>query len=398
MRNIICAALSVLLLHACIEPYQPEVGPYESTLVVDGIFTDIDTATIILSRSYAYNDRLPELISHASVIIEDDQGQRINLAETSPGKYQNDPAVFQGQPGRGYRLLIITPDGNQFESDWEVLKPAPPVTEVSYEYQEFIPDNPDRRPIPGIQLYLSTRDNENNTRYYRWEFVETYQFGLRFPPYVSVQFGNPPGRGNDQIFEIPFEEFEGFNCWKTEYSTRLLIGTTENLTEDAIEKIPIHYFTNETSRLYSRYSFFIKQYAISEDNYRYLKKLEEINQTTGSLFDPIPNEVFGNIRSSDGKNIPVLGYFSVAGLDTLRTFILRQDMPVGFRAPLGPECENDTISLDYRMLYDGVRYGDKVLMDYYYDMFGNRVGFILTQPSCASCAVSGAANRRPLFW
>ena len=42
---------------------------------------------------------------------------------------------------------------------------------------------------------------------------------------------------------------------------------------------------------------------------KHLDKIAEINQTSGGLFDAIPNEVFGNIKSSDGNENSGFGIF-----------------------------------------------------------------------------------------
>lgn len=399
MKKSIYFLLLALSVYSCVEVYEPEVGEYDSTLVVDGIFTDgTDTSSVSLSRSYAYSGGEPEMITGATVIIENEQGDRTTLKESSPGKYQNDPAVFTGQPGVQYRLLVTTPDGHQFASDWERMKAAPPVGDMYYEYEEREPDDPDLNVFKGIQIYLNTGDPENNTRYYRWQYEETYRYGLTYPSVIGVKFGDPPARGRDTVFNIPFTEYEGFKCWKTEESTKILTASTENYSEDLIEAYPIIYVNNRTPRLYQRYSLLVKQFAISQDYYKFLKTIEETNQTTGSLFDPIPSEVFGNIHSTDDRDIPVLGYFAVAGSSSKRYFVDRADLPLGLNPPYGPSCTVDTIPLRFSDLYNEVRYSSKVLFDYTYNLFGDPNGYQVTDPKCARCAASGATNVEPEFW
>lgn len=400
MRYIGHMTIAVMILSACLEPYVPEVGQYDSTLVVDGTFTDgtEDTSIVILSRSYGYTEGEPEYLSGAQVIIEDDQGNQNTLEEREPGKYYNYPEVFPGIPGRSYRVLITVPGGNQFESSWESLKPSPPIKDIFFESDIRDVDDPDKRPRKGLQIMLSTEDPENNTHFYRWEFVETYQYGLTYPPVFRVEFGKQPGEGDDMVFFIPPAEWEGTRCWKTTSSTRFYAASTENLTRDAVERYPLLFVDTQTPRLYHRFSLLIKQYAISKEYYEFLRTVEATNQTTGSLFDPIPNEVFGNIRASDGSRIPVLGYFSVAGITSTRYFIERDDIPEDFFPPYGPRCANDTTELDFRDLYGFVATGNRTLYDYLYDDFGNRIGFVITPITCASCAASGATNKQPDFW
>lgn len=380
---------------ACIEPYEPEVGEYERTLVVDGIMTDgASPFKIQLSRSFPYSSEENPAIANAQVFIETEQGEKIRLAETNPGIYENDPSVFKGETGKSYRLLITTPEGNQFESDWQQLKPSPSF-DLAVAYQEKL--NSNNEVELGAQINLSTADGENNTRFYRWEFEETYEYLLLYPPRIEVKFGNRPGNGLDEILDIPPSDFEGYTCWQTADSKNIMIATTENLAQDVIQDFPLHYIDARTSRLYRRYSILVKQYALSEDYFDYLKKVEEVNETTGSLFDPIPNEFFGNITSSDGRDLPVLGYFAIAGIQEKRIFIERADLPVGLAAPYGPFCASDTLSLNFKTLYQELNKGN-YLYDYNYTPFGDIIGYLVTKPSCAKCEASNASNIRPDFW
>ncbi|MCB0633749.1 MAG: DUF4249 domain-containing protein, partial [Lewinella sp.] len=331
IKHIVIVVLA-LVLYSCVEPFEPEVGAYESTLVVDGLFTNsADTSSVILSRSYAYSERKGEAVQGATVVIEDDQGQMNEMKESSPGVYQNDPAAFSGEVGRSYRLRITTLDGQQFESSWELMKPAPPVGEIYFEYKERLQNEVGKPPIPGIQIYLDSDDPEQKTRYYRWEFEETYEFHLKHHPVIEVIFGSNPGFGGDRIEYVSPGPNGGFRCWKHETSTRIMIASSENLTEDAVVAFPINYVDITTYRLYRKYSLLVKQYAISKGYYDHLRKVLEVNETTGSLFDPIPNETLGNIHSSDGRDIPVLGYFSAAGVDTSRFFIDNTELPFDAR-------------------------------------------------------------------
>lgn len=399
MKRIIYAVLLAFCVWTCVEPFEPEVGTYDSTLVVDGVFSNSEAPSkVYLSRSFGYEAIEAPVITGAEVMIEDDLGNSFTLEETQEGTYETNPALFSGQVGRSYRLLIRTPDGNRFASDWEVMKAAPSIESIEAEYAEKEQNDPLFGPVVGLQLYLSTKDTEKNTRYYRWEFEETYEYALRHPPFIKVEFGSSPGQGNDEILTIQGDEFEGFRCWKTEESRQILVATTDNLTEDVIADFPLHFVSNRTPRLFRRYSILVKQYAISKRNFEFLDKVKELNQTTGSLFDPIPNEVFGNISSTDGKNIPVLGYFSVAGVSTKRAFFDREDTPFNTIPPRGPACLNDTIPLSFGTLHSKLNFAGWELYDYHVNDFDQIIGYLLSRPPCTRCSGNNATNIEPDFW
>ncbi len=384
----------------CIEPFEPEIPEYDKTLVVDGLFTDGDTPSrVTLSNSFGFDEDAPSFVSGALVIIEDDMGGSTTLDEVEEGIYETDPLQYMGQEGTSYRLLVSTPAGDRFESSWEFLQGSPPIEQLDYEFIEIEQNDPTEPPVFGAQIRLDTRDEEGGATFFSWDFEEIYEFELPHAPRIRAEFGSPPGRGSDFIFEISNEEFEGLRCWKTEKSRQLLIASTENQTESVIQDFDIKFIDNSTPRLFIRYSILVNQYAISKEYYDNIRKIFEVNQTTGSLFDPIPNEIFGNITNVTNEGAPVLGYFGVAGKSQKRIFINREDAPDGFGATRGPSCELQTIPLNFISLFDQIERGPFVLQDYARDLlFGNPVGYILTMPVCASCAVSDATNQRPDFW
>lgn len=401
MRALLYSILLTLAscLWTCVEPYQPEVGEYANSVVVDGLFTDSDQPSVVkLSRSFAFDEKEGTPITGAILLIEDDAGGSTTLTETGPGVYQTDPTVYQGIVGRRYRLSISIPGEEELQSNWEELKAAPEVESIEYHFEEKIPDDPQAPPIVGMQLLLNTKDPENKARFYQWEFEETYEYAIRYPAAIRVEFGARPGRGQDEVFPIGQEEYEGFTCWKTDYSTRILVASTENQTEDIIRGYPIHFVDNSTSRLYRRYSLLVRQYAISKGYYEFLSALRETNETTGGLFDPIPNELFGNMSTSSGKDIPVLGYFSVAGVSKKRIFVNRENIPLGIFSPSGPSCVLDTLPLNFRTLYDELNLHKTELFDYLYAPFAIPIGFIVSNPECSKCSTLGATNREPDYW
>lgn len=260
---------------------------------------------------------------------------------------------------------------------------------------------PARLYCPVLLIFLKSGDPEKNTRFYRWEFEATYEFALPLAPRIRVEFGNPPFRGNDQIVIISEAESEGYRCWKTGTSQNILIASTDQFVEDAITDYPLHFVDSKSSKLSFRYSLLVKQYAISKAYHQYLHLLVETNETTGGLFDPTPTEFFGNVKNTDGRDIPVLGYFAVAGVSKKRIFIDRSDLPSGFTTPSGPMCEIDTIELDYPTLYSALGNGKKVLFNYYFldnPPPGEEQGYLLTDPICTSCTLNDATNVKPDFW
>ena len=391
--------LVTIVMVRCIEPYEPEVVEYESSLVVDGFYNNSDSpSNVILSQSFGYQEDVPEYIDNAQVTIEDDQGRMMTLLHMGNGLYQTDPISQKGEVGRSYRLLIDIPERGNYISGWEAMLASTLIGEIDIEYQEKERNDPDAKNQVGAQVFLSTEDTEKEVSFYKWELEETYLYNLIFDPQIKAVFGSNPGRGQDSIIVIPFSLRQGNICYKTELSKSILISSTEGLTENKVNKFPLIFVTNETARFYIRYSLLTKQFSISKEYHENLRKVAEVNQTTGSLFDPIPNEIFGNIKNVNDDTEPILGYFGVGGVSEKRIFIERGDLPMRFPVPFGPFCLSDTLDLDFEDLYSKTSTGSLVLSRYHTNLFGTPIGYIITQPDCVYCTSNDATNQAPDFW
>jgi len=266
--------LLALILQACVEKFYPDIEEYENILVVDGMVTDENRPCLVrLSRTFSYEDFNSNPESGATVIIIDDEGLPFYLEEKDPGNYYTDTSSFMGIAGGRYQLQIILADGKEYQSDYVMLKKAPLVEnlDVRYEEKETRVQNVVTR---GIQFYLNTHDPMNETRYYRWEWEETWVFT------VPMQAPN---------------KIDRFKCWKSNMSRSIMLGNTNHLTSDRIIDYPLHYVTDETNRLRILYSLLVRQYAISQAAYEFWKMHDDLSENSGTLFDPIPTRVGGNI-------------------------------------------------------------------------------------------------------
>ena len=102
----------VSFLFKCIDPFSPQIGEFQSLIVVDALLTDENVSNYVyLSRTIEKVNDEPAVVSGALVIIKDNFGNSTTLSETSEGKYKTDSLVFRGEIGRSYTLYIKTADG-----------------------------------------------------------------------------------------------------------------------------------------------------------------------------------------------------------------------------------------------------------------------------------------------
>jgi hypothetical protein len=120
------------------------------------------------------------------------------------------------------------------------------------------------------------------------------------------------------------------------------IKSTSAYTEDKITRFPLDFITNNSDRLGVKYSMLVNQYSLSEDEFQYWEKLQNISENVGGLYDIIPASIPSNVYCTDDPSQNVLGYFSVSAKSSRRLFI--DDNFAGWKTPYTDEaCVADTV-------------------------------------------------------
>jgi len=290
----------LILVNGCIAQFIPEVGEDQNLLVVDGIITDQPGQNSVkLSVSSPLGGKSgARPLSSCNVTVSDDFGNSFKFTETDAGTYLPD-ASFCGSVGRSYTLNIHSGESRlklSYQSLPVMMKSVPPIDSVYWEKQVLSVDSRGGPVSEGCQIYLNTHDPSNSCKYYRWEFTETWEFYI--PYYVPNN-----------------------HCWITENSDNIIIKNASSFSDDRIVRQPLNIVSNTTDRLKEKYSILVKQYSVSEQEYGYWEKLQNVIQHVGSLYDLTPASIPSNITCIENPGEKVLGYFSVSAVQTKRIFI-----------------------------------------------------------------------------
>ncbi len=134
MRLSLSAIYIYFLLSACVTPFDVSTS-YQPAIVVQGMITDQPGPYVVtISTTLPINDQLdePPMVTGATVVINDDQGNTETLKEKSPGNYYT--SVSQGVVGRSYSLSITTSEGNSYQSALEELLPVGDFSNLTYKF------------------------------------------------------------------------------------------------------------------------------------------------------------------------------------------------------------------------------------------------------------------------
>ena len=125
----------------CVTQFDPELTKDITKLVVDGLITDQPPPyQIRVTYSAPYtNDatifgRSP---AQAKVSIRDDQGGIEELRYTANGYFTSSATGMRGIVGRKYYVVIVLPDGRQYQSREELLKPTSKIDALRVEFQQL---------------------------------------------------------------------------------------------------------------------------------------------------------------------------------------------------------------------------------------------------------------------
>jgi hypothetical protein len=366
--------LLMIIINGCITEFIPAVTEPKLLLVVEGLITDQpETDTIKLSRSMPLGNKSEAIpLAGCIVKISDDLGNIYDLKEIDDGKYITDSATFRGVVGRSYILHISVSNGNRFlnyESYPSEMKPVPPIDSLYYE-KTVIREKTQNDPlIEGCHILLNTRDPENNCKFFRWDFTETWVLRLLWP-------------------------VDNMTCWITENSKLINIKSTDAIAEPYIDRYPINYISNETDRLKRKYSILVNQYSLNEDEFIFWEKLRNITQQVGGLYDIIPSTIASNLQCVEIPGQTVLGYFSVSAKKSKRIFI--KDDFAGIIDHYA-NCVYKTVYTDDQESIPFINVSVWAL-EIHHGSFGSAPYTILTRDrGCSDCTVRGSKTK-PDFW
>ena len=316
------ALVWLMLLAGCVEPYAPQViSAPPSYLVVDGFINPVGTSSIRLSRTVALGSSAsipPE--TRAQVYIEEENGPRYTLTEGTAGTYAS--TALRLTPGRRVRLYLTTGAQQTYASDFTVSKITPPLDSVSW-----------RAKPEGVQIYVNTHDDAQQARYYRWSYEETWQFTSGYAS--TVEFKNR---------QFLSRKDDIYHCWGSERPSAINLANTAALTRDVVARQRLVLLANNSKKLRFRYSILVKQYALTQAEYNYLDLLRKNTESLGTLFDPQPSQLAGNVHCLSDDRQVALGFVGVQSVVEQRIFIDRRELPRDWSFATGYEtCFQDTI-------------------------------------------------------
>ena len=367
----------MLTSNRCKERFDPKLTPQQTNfLVVEGLINANGFTNITLRRTVPLKDtaRL-KAETNAQVSIVADNNTNYPVKEVGNGAYRSDSLILN--INQKYRLHIKTKSGGEYLSEYVSVKKTPSIDNVSWELKN-----------DGVQIYVNTHDPSNNSRYYKWEYEETWEIHSAF---LSEYVYN---KTTNTVTSRPYDERSGlFYCWQNHNSTDILVGSSAQLTNDVISRQPLLFIPKSSVKTSVRYSILVKQYAMDKQSYDFYELMKKATESLGSIFDSQPSEFAGNIVCTSNAKERVIGFVSAATIEQKRIFLTPADMN---GSTYRQNCEEVLVRNNpdsFRAAYAGEGYLPYAALF----MGRNITHYYSSAADCIDCRLRGT-NVKPSFW
>ncbi len=394
LYKILFFTIFCLSVSSCTEQYVFQTNTFESILVVQANITnELKKQEVKITRSFRLEADGPTFEKGANVYVTDSENNNYDFElEDFSGLYVS-KNPFQAVPGRSYQLNITTKDGKSYSSTLQTLTS---VSEINVEPKVETIDG-----IKGVQIVVTSNDPTANSKFYRFEYEETYKVvSPNWNPNKLVV--DPNGTGQYPSYLIVPRGKETRVCFTTKKSDDLILISTMGLSEDRIN-LPIRFIDMKSPILNERYSIIVRQYIQSLESYTYYKTLKTLSTSSSLLSQVQPGFNYGNLKNNDDPEEKVIGYFEVSSISSKRIFFNFRDVFVSDPyPPFYTDCKPEELANCWP--YKGCAgfyilalvqspVPDKV----FYGAVDDLSSIVFVPAPCGDCT-SISSNIKPAFW
>jgi hypothetical protein len=344
IKFIYCFFLAFLILDACIEPFDINIGVARETIVVDGLLTDQPGPhTVQIFKSSDLNDQLNSVytVNGATVVLKDDQGVSQVLRETSPGKYQT-LLGFQPIMGRSYHIEFTLSENEHFESTPEMLTPVGDIQNLYYEFeQKQDPSLEDQlNPRNGFNVYIDAALDPVQSNLVRWRTTGTFQIHTFPESKMEAQSG---AKGAIVMVPAPppcsgwsykpttglryVKECTCCDCWVSQYDQIPQLADEQLISENEVKRHQVLFVPAGRRFFHKKYYVEVEQMSVSQTAFDFWESVKKQKETSSDLFQTPSGKTAGNIKSTGTTKTPVVGLFEVSAVKRKSLFIEPSAVP-----------------------------------------------------------------------
>ncbi|WP_179223014.1 DUF4249 domain-containing protein [Pontibacter ummariensis] len=307
----------MLLLPGCVDPIEFEQEDQQEHLVVEATFSNLDSSYVRLSYSQPYRYPFNKFEENATVYITSEAGEYIPFYHTQSGLYKPE-AEARAQIGHTYQLHLQIGPNSYASKQVKVLEPVP-IDSVYTEFAEVevgIWGAREKALMPGYKFFVDYTDPGGLINFYRWSVTSVIEVYTQPWDYIDYScIGCPRPAPKDCCA----------HCWI--YERAQLYKVQNDRLSDGRKTIhqELHFVPFERD-LQAKNKITIYQHAISEEAYNFFKVVEQQQQRTGTVFDPPPSQLKGNIYNVENEDEQVIGFFDASAVSKKEIIINRKNI------------------------------------------------------------------------
>jgi hypothetical protein len=297
-----------LLTAACVDPISINNQTSNEKLVIDGYFTTNSNLNAVrLSKSAAFSNNYPFVpfnapVQNAAVSVVAEDGAVTVFHETEPGLYVTDEVAVVGKL---YYLIVESEEGVVYRSETDQVPPPVLIDTMSYTVsQETVIENQGGTVLElksyFFNVHVSVSDPSSESNFYLWRARGMFE-------YITI----PPGDAPCQYCY----------CYAPLYPLTSVVNvrSDEHINGGEIyRKVASIKYDRKTAFLTT-----VDQFSISPDSYGFWQHVADQQASVGSIFDPAPAAIRGNMYRESDLNEIVLGNFTVASVSQKHLLIER---------------------------------------------------------------------------
>ena len=370
-----------LIWVSCIVPYEPEeLVNLDDIIVVEGNISLTGPFSIRITRSapistYQYGQKTIKIERDANVFVRDRQGHTYNFnSVTAQGEYLFDFSGQNPSQQEEYQLVIESQDGRTSETDFRNSLHSSSM-ELNYKIDTV---------AEKISIYVNSHDPSGLSRYYYWQYSETWDYVSQMPAYCYFDVTKVKETKNNRPWM--------YRCWNSRASSEIILVETSSLVQDRISDLEIHSINFRDIRITQHYCIDVTQTVLDNDAYLYMENMRKNSYDIGDIFSPQPNEISGNIHCVTDPSVRAIGFVSVCNSVRKMLFINCIGLPGYVREPMPPDSilsMDEKVSVLISMIQQG--YSPHTI-----DPLANVSYWNLTR--CIDCRTKGGKPDVPAFW
>lgn len=324
--TIIFVLLSIVFLFIqCQSPYLNEDLTADKQIpVVNGVLNNLNGLQYFeLYYAKPYSDRVTKKISGARVAIVDDNQQQYLLTEVSSGNYINE-TKWTPQIGNSYSIEVLLPDGNLLKSEPATMPDTIGIDNIFYDFNikttlvKSQDGSYNEISQQGIFVNLRMNKPQLNNTFFRTKcdyYVHSQRWGQ------TIRSLKVEGKIYDYNYEIRYDTLynilEGVS--NTDFPTIGMLNPSTNYapTDLTIETVFLPAdqeclnFTAYTKNTFIEWIFPVDLITTTSVTYNYYLDAQQQLEAGQRIYDPIPQQIIGNVYSETDPYTPVLGLFDV---------------------------------------------------------------------------------------